>query len=208
MSSLSDFTARVREGLAQLRRRDAEGKRVFGASKHRYELHPAVPEKKLAAFERKHSVALPPDYRTFLAKLGNGGAGPYYGIFRLGEMDHNFGFKRWKPGETVGVLERPFPHTKRWNLPPEELERIQEPEDDAEILRVYWIPMDGAFPICHEGCALRDWLVVSGPEAGHVWHDATADFNGWAPRTFPEGRRMTFSDWYTFWLERTLGAVK
>ena len=53
----------------------------------------------------------------------------------------------------------------------------------AAALRRYWVPVDGAIPVCHEGCAVRDWLVVSGPEAGRVWHDATADMKGWSPWT-------------------------
>jgi hypothetical protein len=35
--------------------------------------------------------------------------------------------------------------------------------------------------------ALRDWLVVSGPEAGHIWHDATADLAGWGRPTRSQG---------------------
>jgi hypothetical protein len=176
---------------------------------HRYQLHPRVTEARLAAFEKKHDVGLPADYRAFLKEAGNGGAGPFYGVFKLGQMDRNFGFQSWENGRAVAALARPFPHRERWNLPPEEIERIQKPEDDAEILRVYWIAMDGAFPICHEGCALRDWLVVTGPEAGHVWHDATADFSGWSPFSFDgrssaDGRRITFADWYLTWMERAL----
>jgi hypothetical protein len=201
---VNDFIDRVQRGLTELRARDPEGKRVFGAGSHRYVLNPAVPRASLAKFESKHLVTLPHDYRAFLQELGNGGAGPSYGVFKLGEMDDNFGFKRWKPGEMVGALDRPFPYRERWNLPADELERIQESEDDTEILRVYWVAMDGAIPICHEGCALRDWLVVSGPEAGHVWHDATADFGGWSPITFPDWRHMTFADWYLAWIEKAL----
>jgi hypothetical protein len=204
VSNGNDFTQRVRNGLNELRRRDPEGKRVFGASSHGYGLHPAVPEAEIRAWEHEHAIHLPPDYRAFLGQLGNGGAGPYYGVFKLGEMDDNFGFKVWEPGGLVGTLARPFPHAARWNLSPEELERIQASEDDDEILRTYWVAIDGAIPICHEGCALRDWLVVSGPETGNVWHDATADFNGWSPRAFSDGRHMTFADWYVSWLDGAL----
>ncbi|WP_394844906.1 SMI1/KNR4 family protein [Pendulispora brunnea] len=147
-------------------------------------------------FESTHGIRLPSDYRSFLSELGNGGAGPYYGVFKLGEMDDHSGFKPWTADGIVGNLAKSFPYTTSWNLSAEELERIQTSEDDEEILRVYWIAIDGAIPICHEGCALRDWLVVSGTEAGRVWHDATADLEGWSPCTFPDGRHMTFADWY------------
>jgi hypothetical protein len=38
----------------------------------------------LAPAAEKHRVTLPKEYRTFLTSLGNGGAGPFYGILRLG----------------------------------------------------------------------------------------------------------------------------
>jgi len=199
-----EFTERVRDGLEILRRRDPAGKRVFGAASHRYELHPPLDQSAVARFEAAHSVQLPSDYRAFLTQIGNGGAGPYYGVFKLGEMDDGYGDKPWKPGLMVGVPSQSFPHRERWNLSEAELERIQASEDDDEIIRTYWRPVDGALPICHQGCALRDWLAVTGPEAGHVWHDATADFQGWRPWTRNDGRHMTFAEWYVAWLEKAL----
>jgi hypothetical protein len=205
MPPVRDFTARVEHGLAELRRLDPNGRKVFAAQTHRSKLEPPVRETVVVEFERDHSIALPADYREFLIELGNGGAGPHYGVFRLGEMDDNVGHKAWKEGGLVGVPSRPFPHTEPWNLPEEELERIQESDD--EILRTYWVPVNGAITICHHGCALRDWLVVSGPETGHVWHDATTDFAGWSPHALSQGGRMTFSDWYSAWLDEALRTV-
>jgi SMI1/KNR4 family protein SUKH-1 len=204
MAVMRDFTARVEHGLGELRRHDPNGKKVFGADTHRYLLQPPVHETVVAAFERKHSIRLPADYRAFLAELGNGGAGPYYGVFRLGEMDDNFDCKPWEVGELVGAPAKSFPHKEQWNLSADELERIQDSDDDDEILRTYWTPVEGAIPLCHRGCALRDWLAVSGPEAGHVWHDATADFAGWSPHALPGGGHMTFADWYVAWLDKAL----
>jgi hypothetical protein len=200
----SDFISRARDSLMELRQRDPTGKRVFGASAHRYDLHPRVPESTLARFEGAHSIQLPLDYRAFLAELGNGGAGPYYGVFKLGEMDDNAHFKRWKPGKFVGSPSRPFPYEKQWNLQAPDLQRLRGSEEDDELLRTYWTAIDGAIPICHEGCALRDWLVVSGPQAGHVWHDARADFDGWSPGTQAGGGHMTFAAWYLSWLDEAL----
>jgi hypothetical protein len=55
----------------------------------------------------------------------------------------------------------------------------------------YWHSsvMNGALPICHKGCALRIWLVVSGGEAGNVWYDGRADYTGIAPVLMRDGRR-------------------
>jgi hypothetical protein len=41
----------------------------------------------LAAFESTNRIGLPNDYRQFLAMIGNGGAGPFYGLARLNACD-------------------------------------------------------------------------------------------------------------------------
>ena len=86
-------SAHVRTVLARLR---AAQPQVFGADKHRFELNTPLPEAEVAAFEREYKVELPLDYRRFLTGLGNGGAGPFYGIFPLGRMDNNSDFARGK----------------------------------------------------------------------------------------------------------------
>jgi hypothetical protein len=78
--------SRVKTMLAHLADADREHA-VFGSSSHGYTLHPPLTEAKIAAFERTHEMRLPDDYRAFVTRLGNGGAGPFYGVFRLGEMD-------------------------------------------------------------------------------------------------------------------------
>lgn len=47
----------------------------------------------------------------------------------------------------------------------------------------YWDSkqVNGAVPICYLGSALRQWIVVTGPEAGNVWCDNRADQNGLRP---------------------------
>jgi hypothetical protein len=66
----------------------------------------------------------------------------------------------------------------------------------------------GAFPICHQGCALREWLVVSGPEAGQVWYDGRVHNEGLRPYERADGRRLTFLDWYLDWLDDALRKFK
>jgi hypothetical protein len=57
--------------------------RVFGSDRHRHRFGPALPSARAKAFESAHSINLPPDYRCFLTTIGNGGAGPYYGLAPL-----------------------------------------------------------------------------------------------------------------------------
>ena len=69
----------VSRTLSLLREYDPEFE-IFGAGKHRYRLLPTAAEADVAAFEALIGVALPADYRTFITQLGDGGAGPYYGV--------------------------------------------------------------------------------------------------------------------------------
>jgi hypothetical protein len=70
----------------------------------------------------------------------------------------------------------------------------------------YWDPSrtNGAIPICHQGCALRVWLVITGPESGRLWEDRRADCGGLFPLLLKDGSRATFSSWYAAWLEEAL----
>ena len=70
--------------LCKLAVKDKELK-VFGASSHRYEMNPVLSERELRKVEYKYSFTLPKDYRWFIMNVGNGGAGPYYGILPLGK---------------------------------------------------------------------------------------------------------------------------
>jgi hypothetical protein len=90
--------------------------RVFGADDHGFRLNPPLPEADVIAFENVHNVSLPHDSRQFLTDVGNGGAGPFYGVFPLGKMDENFGLGTWQEDDGfVGVLSEPFPLREDWN---------------------------------------------------------------------------------------------
>lgn len=144
--------------------------------------------------------------------IGNGGAGPYYGFFRLGETDDGFHTRWWKEDDGfVGTLSKPFPHLQPWNdltgQPEDSLGDRDEQEYEQQFERFeqrYYSSdlVDGAIPICHIGCALRIWLVLTGPEFGNLWFDKRADYEGLMPVT---GRvagltRVKFLDWYEEWL--------
>lgn len=202
--------------LSVLERKDRR-RSVFGSAAHDYNLNPPIPLSTIEEFEARHGIRLPDDYRYFVTEIGNGGAGPYYGLFPFGQVEDG---RSWEEGDLVGNVSQPFPHVEAWNLPesfwqqepnispetpPEEDDRLWEAWDKVEQEH-YWNPsiMNGAIPICHLGCGLLQWLVVNGEQKGHVWDDFRADHRGIRPRRDQSGRQMTFSDWYMSWLDESL----
>lgn len=212
MNSMDAYT-KIRADLKKLSKSKAV---IFGSEAHRFRLNPKVPEKELHSFEHKYGVQLPADYRMFLKHVGRGGAGPYYGLFDFHQMDYGYEHKPWSQSDGfVGILSNPFPYTDPWNdltgRPDEEI--IDRDEDEywrhlAMYEERYFTPLDGAIPICHLGCALRHWLVISGSETGNVWADHRADDNGLAPVTLPGGDRVTFFTWYRDWLDKALVEIR
>ena len=183
--SVDDF----RQIINDLQRVREAGVRVFGSDSHGFEVNEVMSEKEVQRFEMKHGIRLPIDYRMFLLHVGRGGAGPAYGLFDLGEMDDGHEMKKWRAnGSFVGRISEDFP--------------------GARFLRKgSWTSLDGAIPICHLGCALRQWLVVSGKEAGSVWNDNRADEAGIEPWRFREQRRSTFYTWYRSWLDEAVAIL-
>ena len=201
----------VKSALAKLR---PFSSKIFGAGEHRFELNAPLSEQEVQQFEALHRITLPAEYRHFITTIGNGGAGPTYGIFPLGLMDHVFGLEPWEMAEGfVGTLSEPFRHNGAWNdltgRPEDRGIDYKHPEYKTladEFESRYWsgTVMNGAMPICHTGCALRIWLVVSGSQAGNLWFDKRADVGGVIPLTKEDGSPLTFDAWYHQWLDQCL----
>jgi hypothetical protein len=130
-------------------------------------------------------------------------------------MDHNFDTAPWRENDGfVGTLSLPFPHTNPWNDTSGPPTRTDQSEAEYTRLREafdrrYYDSslVNGAFPVCHLGCALRLWLVVTGPEAGNLWEDNRADFNGLAPLQQSGHARVSFGLWYMSWLDECLSRL-
>src|SRR5437879_3935324 len=155
---------------------------VFGADGHHFKLNLPLSETEVIAFEHHHNVSLPGDHRDFVTRIGNGGAGPYYGVFPLGQMDGTGDtIQPWRESDgLVGILAEPFSLRDPWNdlsgMPTEDLLKTDEWEHTRKMEafdKKYWDPsrMNGAIPICHKGCALRVWLIITGKESGRLWED-------------------------------------
>jgi hypothetical protein len=202
--------------LEELRRKDRK-RTVFGSAEHDYKLNPPIPVSTIEEFEVRNGIRLPEDYRYFITEIGDGGAGPAYGLFPFGQHDDSLS---WEEGDLIGDVSKPFPHVEAWNLPEsffeqepdvppdtpiEEEDKLWEEWDKVEQEH-YWNPsiMNGAIPICHLGCALRQWLIVNGDQRGFIWNDYRADHGGILLLRNESGEQMGFSDWYMSWLNEAI----
>ncbi|MEU6158508.1 SMI1/KNR4 family protein [Streptomyces sp. NPDC047130] len=211
--------AGVRERVEALGSSSAGGG-VFGAVGHRWVLEQPLGHTELAELEAQMKVTLPDDFRAFLLRVGAGGAGPGYGVFPVRRIQGRW---RWEgDGAELADLSRlaePFPEQGpdpellqelAAECPEEEdFDESEEFDDAMEAWDGRWdaVMFDpdrtvGAFVISHRGCALRDWLVVSGPHRGTVWRDDRADETDLAPHLHDDGTPMTFASWYTGWLRQ------
>jgi hypothetical protein len=108
-----------------------------------------LPLAEVKAFESVHRINLPTDYRCFLTTVGNGGAGPYYGLAPLADFGRD--------------LSTPFPFS-------------QSTEPITELgqqVRGYEFP--GILEFCHQGCDNYSYLVVAGASYGTVWDGRPED---------------------------------
>jgi hypothetical protein len=80
-----DWIQKIQAKLHELRHADPKLE-LFGVTGHGYKLGPPLTEEELLAAEKHYRIQLPTDFREFLLYLGNGGAGPGYGMQRFGVL--------------------------------------------------------------------------------------------------------------------------
>ncbi|MET8539646.1 SMI1/KNR4 family protein [Kitasatospora sp. NPDC004799] len=138
-------------------------------------LRSVLSEAEVRSFERDYGVALPADYRTFLMTIGDGGPGPYHGIWVL---SRSYGPKdeAWWPG----YLATPFPFTRA--VGPDDLE--DDYDEDGIV--------PGSMIISDMGCGAFVRLVVTGAASGQVWFDTLGIDDRLTPGP-------AFGDWYRTW---------
>jgi hypothetical protein len=202
------FVAEVRQKIEQLKALDKDLK-LFGADHHRYEFNPPLEQEALSSFEERNGISLPRDYRDFVLKLGNGGAGPYYGIYPL-LLDYSIDH-RMKGNNRID-LSVPFPHSKDWDPDwPHEIDWDRGERPSHELVDDYigTAHISGALCICHYGCGDFFLLVVNGSEKGNIWVDGRTNYAGIFRGGLEDGERLvTFSRWYLNWLDRSLAELE
>lgn len=180
-----DHGAYIRKLVAAADKVDRERK-VFGASTHKYKLRPTLTVAEIEAFETKYHITLPEEYVFFLTQVGNGGAGPYYGLTTLEKVIG--------PEEYAVMISNEALIDKK--LTKERWQQLMEETDDADDDALFDEAMNrlygGMLNIGTQGCTYDNLLMANGSETGKiVYIDWNLD-----PDYGPYLTNMTFLEWY------------
>jgi|GEM_PF-2693129 len=175
--------ARVTEKLTAAQALLRTAPRSPGDEQHDHPMNAPLPEDVLRGFEAEQGILLPEDYRAFLMRIGNGGAGPYAGVLPLADWADVAGDDYAPCLRLPCPLSPDQPRTEDW------LERL--PPSVA-------YPFQGTIAIGHQGTSYHTLLVVCGPARGRVVYVDEAG----QPPYFPEN--ADFLSWYERWLDELL----
>lgn len=172
--------------MAKLKDKDLE---VFGASSHKYLLNPTTNIEKIREFEKKHNILLPEDYTYFLTQVGNGGAGPQYGLYPLEKLESKNDFTNISK---YPALINPDLDIATWN---EIIKELDESDDDYDQIARKISAQ--ALVIGTKGCTLDILLMIDGSEKGKI---AVIDWD------FPKNQppyltKKGFIEWYVGFFE-------
>lgn len=214
-----DQWAGIRERVGALGAQPASSA-VFGSLGHRWTLEDPLTENGLAELEEQIGARLPEEYRTFLLQVAAGGAGPAYGLFPVRRVQGRW---RWEGDGAdladLSTIAEPFPdqgpdpealdELLARRPEEEEFDEIEDFDDAFEAWDEQWGALMfapertvGAILISHLGCALREWLIISGRHRGTIWSDRRADDIGLVPLLDDDRKPVTFARWYITWLEQ------
>lgn len=189
---------RIKVKLQLARKRDSNFE-AFGASSHKYKLGPLLCEEEVRAFEKKIDITLPSCYKAFITHLGNGGAGPHYGIYPLGTTEPSpdilsdylpkipiiypdLSFDKWKEMK------------KRVDIYCSNVDALTDNEFSHEYSELF----QGMMCIEPQGCTYYTMLVVTGEYKGRIVHvDESL-----GPPAFD--KENNFLDWYEEWLNKVI----
>ena len=185
------WAKRILKLLEQAKAKDSDFVR-FGADSHQYKLSPPASEETIQKFEEQEGIRLPEEYRDFLLFVGNGGAGPYYGLYGVKIQEKKF--RGSHASCLYRVQEEPVIYPK---MSDEDWDRVADLEGRRKGEEVE--PYVGVLPSGSQGCTLMTGIMLAGPYRGQVvYYDE--DFCG--PPFFV--REKGFLAWYERWLREVI----
>lgn len=177
-----------------------------------FEIGNVLSEEQVVEIEEARGIRLPPQYRAFIQTVGNGGAGPAFGLERFALVTRDrvvpdarsdgdpLDYAYYGQAVVAAACEfdgeaRAFPGIE-----------VLLDNDGAQLAKGV---DDGTLRLADYGCGMSALLVLNGPHADEVWTDEP-NVNAFAPFTKVPGEPRagftpagaSFLDWYEHWLDR------
>jgi len=191
----------VQDKLQQLAAKDkkmsifgAGDDKFFGTEGHHYALNSALSEAEIVKIEKKLGIKFPKDYREFLKVIGDGGAGPSWGLFKVERSYPSDDFLKQYP--EFCSMECPYGDDYANGI------KAQMAEDGDYMEKVD--AFGGYIKLSDYGHEMTAILIVSGQQTGKMWFLNEEDGMEIAPMVQNiEGRdwQVSFLDWYENWLD-------
>lgn len=163
--------------------------KVFGASKHKYKLNSPASMDEIRALEAELNITFPEEFVYFYTEIGNGGAGPYYGLYSLEGIKRNCDSKQ---NDSIQPLIDSNLSNATWYKLMEQMEA-----DDDACDEIYQQVSSGVVIIGTQGCTFDNLLMFKGSEAGKIVY---IDWNLESEYP-PVLTRMSFLEWYVSYFE-------
>lgn len=182
-----EYAAYIRDLVYRAGLADNEYK-IFGANSHKYKLNPVIPLSTVKNYEKQYNIKLPDEYIFFLTKIGNGGAGPDYGIYPLEDSIRYTPYLiGYTPDEAknMPVFLNKSMTKDEWNKKTDILENMDDDEYDKYERTIY----SGQLEIGTEGCSGCMTLMIKGEYYGEI---VLTNLDLYMPQ-FTD---MTFMQWY------------
>jgi hypothetical protein len=208
----------LKHKLIQLANLDTDCE-IFGSELHQYKIHPCLSSVQIQLFEQKYNTLLPNDYRNFLLEIGNGGAGPGYGLIGIGSESE---FIEVIQPKDSNFFAKSFPLKSSWN----DLDVMVKSKGSITVSIDEYLDdkfIQGTVPIAHYSSGIFARLVLTGEQRGNIWVDERSNCGGIYPFTIQScsyfhdnpddfhfhdiGEPLSFYNWYNDWLNRSLAQV-
>jgi len=176
----------------------------FGASKHRYRLNSPIRASFVRSVEKRYGFTLPEDYFCFITEVGDGGAGPDYGIDSFTEFlkkgKDAYAERFWE--EYRNSLAKPFMPRKMAADEVKEYAIATREAYDRNPDRYYIYEKSEPYDLCDtdgfyvlgtHGCQWDFGLILSGDRRGQVF-----DTDNEGAYAFVAG---SFEEFYQNWLD-------
>ena len=189
-----DFVTEVKS-LAELARERNPNPQEFGAITHKYQFNPPIGIDKVREFEAASGLTLPEAYVRYLTQIGNGGAGPNYGLFPLEKIKAFY-----DPNEEIFLDKKDI--DEEWDEICRAYDESLE-NDDGEYLKIEQRAFNGSVIIGTPGCTMYTILMCKGENYGKIGVIDSDMMEEYVPQIFDK----TFEEWILEYFRKAAGNV-